>query len=244
MKRKADVVIVGAGKGERMKAGMNKVLLELRGIPIIIRTMMPFSKSECVNRIILVISRDDNKDISKVLKNYGKPEKLEKILFGGESRADSVLVGLKYLDINRDSSSDVVFVHDAARPFVEEELIKRVLENTGEDSVTVPVLSVQETLRKKTADGRTKVINREELYISQTPQAFKVDMIKECFLGDFRESGNLTDEASYFEILGKNVSIVEGIKKNIKITTKEDMQLAEAILDRFAQLRMEGLEKV
>lgn len=244
MKKKADVVIVGAGKGERMKAGMNKILLELSGIPIIVRTMMRFEKSEYVNRIILVISKDDNKELSKLLKNYGKPAKLGKVLFGGKERALSVLEGLKYLEKNPDESGDTIFVHDAARPFVNEELIRNILENTHADSVTVPVLSVYDTVRQLNAEGKTEVIDRENLYITQTPQSFKANMITEKFLSGFGEPGSLTDEASFFEKLGKKVIMVQGIRSNIKITTRQDMQMAEAILESFAQFRLEGLESI
>ncbi len=231
-----DVIVLAAGKGTRMNAGVNKMFLKLHGIPVLYQTLFRLNQCAVVKRIILVSREDEIGAMRTMICEYGALDKVVDIIAGGVERADSVRCGLEY--INNHPISDVVMIHDGARPFFTEELIKRLKNGAMKSDAAIPVLRLHETIRQKTGEKRAKVIDRNTLFASQTPQAFKIKHIIPCFLEAEQNRLNLTDEASYFEQLGLEVDMVEGEKWNIKITTRNDLAWAECLLGFYPELEM------
>ncbi len=236
-----DVVVLAAGRGYRMKSDLNKIFLNIRRIPILYRTLYRLNGCLSVNRIIVVLQEDEKVAFHEMLDRFGPISKVVKVVEGGKERADSVRNGLRYIDDNPDS--DVVMTHDGARPFFSEGLIRRLAERAVESGISIPVLRLNETIRQKSSTGSTEVIDRDSLYITQTPQAFLSRHIYECFLAEGQKSIGLTDEASYFEKLGFETDMVDGEKWNIKITTKEDLAWGECLIDRHPELRIAGYDE-
>ncbi|WP_239027992.1 2-C-methyl-D-erythritol 4-phosphate cytidylyltransferase [Geomonas subterranea] len=214
--------------GKRMGAGSNKQYLMLDGMPILARTVRTFQEAGCIDAIYLVSPEQEIPFCrSEVVERYGFT-KVRAIVPGGSERQHSVYNGLRAIgDINPD---DVVLIHDGVRPFVSVQMIEdaaAVARDAGASVVAVPVKDTVKVVR----DGIiTATPPRETLWLAQTPQAFRYGMIRAAhdqaaaagFLG--------TDDASLLEWQGEPVRVVQGDYRNIKITTPEDMILAEAFL--------------
>jgi len=226
IKNGIDALVVAAGRGRRMGQGLNKVYLEIGGLPILRRTLLKLESVSLIKRIVVVIHPDDEEAFGSLLKMKPALKKFEKWVCGGEERSDSVRNGLRYL-IQHDPAS-LVMVHDGARPFFGEALLIRMIEGLSDAEIAVPALCVADTVRKKTEAG-SEVVKRDELFLIQTPQLFKSEKINPVFL-DAESHKNFTDEAAYFEDLGLPVHFAEGERFNIKITTPEDLKMAEYIL--------------
>lgn len=233
-------VVLGAGSGSRMEAGINKMFLEINGVPLLYRTLYLFEQNELIDSIILISQMWDRPKIDLLLARFGKVGKLQAIVNGGTERAESVRQGLQA--VSAISSRGIVMIHDGARPFVSKTLIARLLENVPDQGIVIPVLKVFETVRNLDVEGQTHVLDRDRLFFTQTPQIFEISMIQPCFLTPKSKIQNWTDEASYFEVTGKPVKLVEGEKCNIKLTTPEDLLWAEFILQRNKQFWISGQE--
>ncbi|WP_224959617.1 2-C-methyl-D-erythritol 4-phosphate cytidylyltransferase [Geomonas subterranea] len=221
-------LIPAAGMGKRMGAGSNKQYLMLDGMPILARTVRTFQEAGCIDAIYLVSPEQEIPFCrSEVVERYGFA-KVRAIVPGGSERQHSVYNGLRAIgDINPD---DVVLIHDGVRPFVSVQMIEdaaAVARDAGASVVAVPVKDTVKVVR----DGIiTATPPRETLWLAQTPQAFRYGLIRAAhdqaaaagFLG--------TDDASLLEWQGEPVRVVQGDYRNIKITTPEDMILAEAFL--------------
>ncbi|PCI28279.1 MAG: 2-C-methyl-D-erythritol 4-phosphate cytidylyltransferase [SAR324 cluster bacterium] len=236
--KKVDVIILAAGKGARMKAEKNKMFLTLQGIPVLYRTLSQFNDFFRVDRIILVVRPGEENDINEMLEEFGPLRKIEPIVLGGKERYDSVKNGLQYLLDHR--SADLVMVHDGARPFVTESLLERFFTGIEEKEVLLPVMPIFETVRKKLAEGKTRTVDRESLFVMQTPQAFHFNSIEQVFFSIEEGVFNPTDEASYFEHLNYTVRMVEGEKWNIKITTQDDLTWAQCLLTGYPDLKIQA----
>lgn len=234
------VILLAAGSGNRMKANKNKLLLPIKSIPILYRTMHRLNKIQLIDLIILVCKDGEEEQIKKMISNYGEISKIRAIINGGKERSDSVNCGLE--KVKSMQQNGIVMTHDGARPFITETLVKRLIESVDEESISIPSQKVVETVRKQEQDGSTTVVDRQHLYTIQTPQVFHVKQIQHCFLNTDKTALNLTDEASYFEVSGKKVTLVEGEKWNIKLTTPEDIAWAEFLLNRYDELKLAGLE--
>ncbi|MFH2129052.1 MAG: 2-C-methyl-D-erythritol 4-phosphate cytidylyltransferase, partial [bacterium] len=152
----------------------------------------------------------------------------------------SVRSGLGFVQQN--PGSEIIMTHDGARPFITEQLVERLAERVDTGTIVIPVINVNENVRKKNRDGSTCTIDRDTLFITQTPQAFKVEIIGPCFLSDQQRNVIKTDEAGYFENMGLAVAMVEGEKWNIKITSKEDLDWSEFLMTRYDHLRINSLD--
>lgn len=217
---KVTAIIVAAGSGSRMKAGKNKVFLELAGKSVLENTVGVFESCSIIDEITVVTS--DVKECKKHLLDY---KKVTKIVPGGSTRQESVKCGLLASD------GDVAVIHDGARALVREEEILaavRAYEKFGAAAVGV---KAKDTLKKADADGFVeKTLDREYVYNIQTPQVFMLDEIV-----DFHqraEMNTFTDDCALAESFGKKIKIVDGSYDNIKITTPEDMEVAEKILEK------------
>jgi 2-C-methyl-D-erythritol 4-phosphate cytidylyltransferase len=217
------VIIVAAGASSRMK-GTNKQLTLLGGIPVIIRTLMVFENSKDISNIILVVRDEDLFEIQMLTQKY-MITKLSDIVCGGKTRQESVLKGFSRLK----ESDNAVLIHDGARPLVDSKIISSVvlaLENC--DAVTCAV-KVKDTIKEIDQNGKViKTLARENLVSVQTPQGVNVAKYLEAVKNV--DVANFTDDTSIMEAAGHNVFVVEGSYKNIKITTKEDVNMAEGFL--------------
>jgi 2-C-methyl-D-erythritol 4-phosphate cytidylyltransferase len=241
-KKKAyvDMVVLAAGKGTRMRLGTNKMFQKIKSIPILYRTLFRLNELSIIRRIVVVIQEGERSEFDAMIQNYGVLHKIEAVINGGTKRHDSVRKGLSY--IHQNPLSEIVMTHDGARPFFTVQMIKRLAEKSRDKSIVIPVLGVNETVRQKDSHGVTQIIDRDRLFLTQTPQALKIDDILGCFLSENPKKVNFTDEAGYFEHLGLAVSMVDGEKWNIKITTEEDLKWSEFLLENYQNLRLDPLE--
>lgn len=219
------VIVVAAGNSSRMK-GINKQLLELCSIPVIIRTLMAFERCDRISDIILVVRADDVFGLQMLCEQY-KITKLSDIVCGGNSRQESVLKGLARVG----EEQERVLIHDGARPLVDNRTICAVADALKINSAVIPVVNVKDTVKQIDEDGFVvKTLPREELVLVQTPQGVCVDDYKKALDSAAEKLSQFTDDASLMEAAGFKVATVEGDFRNIKITTRADIALAECYL--------------
>ncbi|AYA74081.1 2-C-methyl-D-erythritol 4-phosphate cytidylyltransferase [Bacillus sp. Y1] len=218
------VIIPAAGQGKRMRAGKNKVLLQLKDIPILIHTLKVFELDEACQGIILAISAGDEDHFSSLLKKY-RIKKVTSLVAGGNERQHSVYNGLQAA-----KKEGIVLVHDAARPFIEKRVIHELVAVAEKDGAAVVAVPVKDTIKKVNNFEVVETIERSSLWAIQTPQAFRVSLLEEAHNLALEQKFLGTDEASLVERLHIPVKIVEGDYDNIKLTTPEDLYFAEAII--------------
>ena len=223
---KVGAIIAAAGFGRRMKSGRPKQLLALNGTPIIIHTIRKFDLSPVVDYVIVTATRESVEEVRELVRSAGFKKSIT-VVEGGERRQDSVLAGLQHLQ----RGTDVVAVHDGVRPFVSAEDIENVVrqaERTGAAILGVPIV---DTVKHVEKDFIQSTLTREHLVLAQTPQVFRIDVLKEAFDRAQKDEYYGTDESSLVERLGHPVAVVRGSERNIKITRPTDLTLARAFLD-------------
>jgi 2-C-methyl-D-erythritol 4-phosphate cytidylyltransferase len=222
-----NAIIVAAGKGERMGASLPKVFLPLAGMPLLIHTLRNVGRSPIIAKLVLVIASEREALCRELLATYGSFGSPVTLVHGGPARQDSVRFGLAALD----QECDIVVIHDAARPFVSAELIHRsvtVAAMVGGALVAVPV---RDTIKRVTEAGTVvETVSRHDLWLAQTPQTFRVPLIRDAHAHALRKGIQVTDDVTLVEHMGGKVQVVPGGIYNFKITTPEDLQLAEAML--------------
>ncbi len=221
MKYKEYALIVAGGKGTRIKSKISKQFLELMGLPILMHTINAFfSYSENIE-VILVLP-DDEKTYWQELCSKYKFDKPLRIVSGGETRFQSVKNGLAVID-----TEGLVAIHDGVRPLVSEDIIGASFRLAAEHESAVAAVRLKESIRITDQDN-TKAVDRSRFRLIQTPQTFQLKLIKNAYL--IKEDPSLTDDASIAERSGHLISLFEGSYENIKITTPEDLVIAEALL--------------
>lgn len=225
-------IIVAAGKGSRMGLGYNKVLTPISGKPVIQWTLEAFVGSGQVDVIVLVISPEDEEIMTRICDAVRKADssaKMPEILsvFGGADRQDSVYKGLNALP----EEVEVVLIHDGARPFVDNLIIERSIQNAREKGSACAGMPVKDTIKVVNED---QVImdtpNRSTLWSAQTPQAFRREIVMDAYQRANETGLRGTDDAGLVEAAGYKVTMFEGSYSNIKLTSSEDLLLAERIL--------------
>src|ERR1051325_1557443 len=219
-------IIAAAGRGTRLAGTRPKQFLELAGTPIIFHTLRVFEQCDSIQEIIVVIAAGES---AGFLSLAGKQNlrKLTKVVTGGATRADSVLRGLQAI---RETNTDIVVVHDAVRPFVTTDEIARTVAAAQNTGAAILVRAPVDTV-KQVADGAiVTTLRRDDLRMALTPQCFRYSLLRRAYEDVDVADPALTDESSLVERLGLSVAIVEGSARNIKITNKEDLVIAEAIL--------------
>lgn len=217
------VIIVAGGSGSRMNMNINKQFIKINEKEVIAHTIDKFYKNEYIDEIILVVKEDEIDYFNKnIINKYGY--KNIKVALGGKERQDSVYNGLKIVDKN----CDMVLVHDGARPFVSKEIIKKAVTETKKASVIG--VRVKDTIKVVNNNEIISTPNRNTLWAIQTPQTFKYDLLKIAYEKAYEENFYGTDDSSLVENLGEKVNIIEGSYENIKITTKEDLNMAYQII--------------
>ncbi|MDM5300178.1 2-C-methyl-D-erythritol 4-phosphate cytidylyltransferase [Bacillus subtilis] len=221
-----DVVILAAGQGKRMKAGRNKLFIELKGDPVIIHTLRVFDSHRPCEKIILVINEREREDFQQLLTNYRFQTAIE-LVAGGDERQHSVYKGLKAV-----KQEKIVLVHDGARPFIKHEQIDELVDEAEQAGAAILAVPVKDTIKRVQDLQVSETIERSSLWAVQTPQAFRLSLLMKAH-ADAEHKGFLgTDDASLVEEMeGVSVRVVEGRYTNIKLTTPDDLTSAEAIMD-------------
>lgn len=222
------VVIVAAGSGSRMKRDINKQFIKLDGKEIIAYTIEKFYKSEDIDDIVIVIKENEEKYfIENIINKYGFDN--IKLAYGGKERQDSVYNGIKKLNRN----CEIVLIHDGARPFVNEDIIKNSIKEAKENNAVVVGVPVKDTIKVVDSDGNiVDTPNRSLLWSVQTPQSFKYEIITKAYEYAYSNDYYGTDDAMLVEHIGYNVKMIEGSYDNIKITTEEDLHFGIQILNK------------
>lgn len=219
-------IIAAAGAGTRMASDRPKQFLLLAGTPVIIHTLKVFEQCESINEVILVLPAAESAGFLSLAAKFGL-RKVARVVPGGMTRADSVKRGLLAI---RAATAEIVAVHDGVRPFVTVEEIDATVAAAQADGAAILVARVTDTI-KQVSDGRVvQTLDRGGLRRALTPQCFRYELLRDAYQQADVNDPSLTDESALVEQLGRPVSIVEGSPRNIKITTAEDLAIAEAIL--------------
>lgn len=221
-------IILAGGKGSRMQAGMNKAYLPLRDKPILAHTIDVFNRNKLIDEIILVVGDGEENMCRSHILDKMNVSKVQKIVVGGYTRQNSVYNGL----VNLSEKCSIVLIHDGARPFVSSNIIEKCIEGAKKYGAITTAVPVKETIKVvKKANIIDYTPDRKELWITQTPQAFKKEIIIKAHIVANKNDFVGTDDAMLVEKLGMEVCVVEGEYENIKITTPEDLIMAEAIIN-------------
>ena len=219
------VVVVAAGSASRM-GGIDKVMAELKGEPMIVRTVRNFQNCDAISEIVVVTRPDLIEPIRKLCAGY---EKLKAVVTGGKSRQESVALGLDALS----DQVQLAAIHDGARPFADWQLIDRCVRAANTYSAAAPAIPVKDTI--KVVEGRIvkSTPDRATLFAVQTPQVFDYDLLRGALTKAEADGAAVTDDCSAVERLGMSIKIVEGDERNIKITTPLDLKIAELFLEEI-----------
>ena len=223
-------LIVAAGRGARAAGGdaPPKQYCPIGGVPMIARTIAAFAAHPRVDDILVVIHPDDETLYQAASQPFSG--RLRKPIAGGARRQDSVRAGLEALASAAPSS---VLIHDAARPFVPAELIDRVIDSLGTHQGALPALPVTDSIKRAEQGRVTGTVERDRLWQAQTPQGFKFDAILAAHRAAAREPGrDFTDDSGVAEWFGLEIALVEGAASNRKLTTAEDLRIADALLQK------------
>lgn len=226
MNEKQFAIIVAGGSGSRINSPIPKQFLEISGKPVVMHTIEAFYNYRASIKIILVLPERDIPQWKVLCDQYrfNIPLILTK---GGESRFESVRNGLKKL-----GTDGLVAIHDGARPLVSRNIISKSFETAAKYGNAITAVSLKDSIRKMENDGST-AMDRAAFKLVQTPQTFKVNIIKAAY-ANATASADFTDDAIVVERAGQIIHLVEGSYNNIKITTPEDLPIAEALLSHSA----------
>ena len=234
---KVIVIIPAAGLGTRMaragkKVAASKQFFEIDGVPVIVHTLRVFARNPQVAQIVVALRKSEMEQFSRQLEKEKIAGKVM-VVEGGEHRQQSVANALTQLKAAPD---DVVLVHDAVRPFVDDEIIDHVVREVEKHGAAIAGLPAVDTIKQveRAAESAliTSTIPRERIVQAQTPQGFRYELIKRAFDSAAADGFIGTDEASLVERMGENVWVVMGSARNIKITTPGDMELAEFLISK------------
>ncbi len=235
-KKRCAAIVLAAGQGKRMGASVQKQYIELEGKPLIYYALNTFQKSEIIDTILLVVGKGQVSYAKDEIVRKYEFSKVNAVVEGGEERYDSVWQGLKAIDKERGIS--YIFIHDGARPFVNEEMLRRGYDCAERFRACVAGMPSKDTV--KLADKNDFAVStpeRKYVWTIQTPQIFEKDLIVDAYsklMGE--EHSDVTDDAMAVErTMGVPVKMFRGSYENIKITTPEDLSIAKVFLELFFQ---------
>ena len=218
-------VIVAAGSASRM-GGIDKVMAELDGEPMICRTVRAFQECDAIKEIVIVTREDLIMPISNLCRGYSK---VKAVVAGGSSRQESVSMGLNALS----DKVKLAAIQDGARPLVTWQLIDRVVRAAHTYGAAAPAVPVKDTIKVVAGGVVDRTPDRNTLQAVQTPQVFDFDMIRGALKKAKEDEAEVTDDCSAVERLGMSVKIVEGDERNIKVTTPMDLKIAKMLLEEL-----------
>ena len=211
-------IIVAAGSSVRM-GGRDKLLLSVGGRPLIAHSIAQLDGHERISALVVVASEANIEAMGAIAAQFRRA----KVVLGGKRRRDSVLYGLEALD-----DCDIVIVHDGARPLLTRALIDAAIDGALEAGAALCAVPVSDTVKRGDAAGLVRsTVSREDLWLAQTPQAFRVDVLRRAHAAHDIDA---TDDAALVELIEEPVRLVTGSRENIKVTTPEDLALVEALL--------------
>ncbi len=229
---KTTAVIVAGGTASRM-GGVDKILLPLDGVPTIVRSISAFEECESVHNIVVVLRKDIVNEVQNLIEKHGF-KKVTDLQEGGDTRAESVKSGIAACGLD----TDIVLIHDGARPLVTSQIIESVKEAAEFYGAAAPAVPLKDTVKIVDTSGEiVETPDRSSMVAIQTPQGFKMSLYKDA-LNKNQDSG-ITDDCQLLERMGQSVYTVEGSYENIKITTPEDIEIAEGILRKRGEGKCE-----
>ena len=224
---KVCAIIAAAGNGSRMAINFNKQFIKIKDKPILYYTLNAFYKNPFVDSIIITAKEDEIAFIKEEIVYKYKLFKVSDVIAGGKERQDSVFNALKSL-----SNFDIVLIHDGARPFVSQEIINNGIKNAIKFGAAACGVTPKDTIKLKGKNGFSSgTLNRDQLFSVQTPQCFKYELIFQAHKRAFELGVKYTDDTAVSESFGQNVYLYDGSYENIKITTPEDLTLANKIVE-------------
>lgn len=220
---RCSVVVLAAGSSSRM--GQDKIMATVGDLPVIVHTLQAFEPIPEVDEIIVVTREELVPEIAGLCKVFGL-DKVKRIVRGGDSRVQSARIGT----LEADREARLIAIHDAARPFVTEQVIRGAVLRAAETGAAAPAIPVKDTV-KVARNGLVEYTpDRSELFAVQTPQVFDADLIRAALQKALDDGAEVTDDCSAVERLGMKVSLTEGDERNFKLTTPADLALAEVML--------------
>ena len=219
-------IIAAAGSGNRMASDRPKQFLQLAGAAIIFHTLKPFEQCDSIQEVIVVLPAEESAGFLSMAGKFGL-RKLTRVVPGGATRADSVKRGLMAV---RAVKADIVAVHDGVRPFVTADEISCTVAAAQVYGAAILVAPVTDTIKQVSGQTVMRTLERGELRHALTPQCFRYETLRRAYERADVNDPSLTDESSLVEQLGEIVTVVEGSHRNIKITTPEDLIIAESII--------------
>ena len=226
-------IIPAAGEGRRMGGTVEKQFLHLHGIPVLAHTLGVFDKSPEVDDVVLVVAPQQRQALKERVLGPYPCRKLSGVVDGGSKRQDSVARGLDAVP----GDSGLVVVHDGVRPLVSVDLLGAVLKAANEHGAALAAIPAGDTVKRARGEVVVETLERETIWLAQTPQAFQVSLLRLAYEKASRDRMMVTDDAALVESLGVSVHLVPGSPENIKVTTPTDLIIAEALL---AQREVEG----
>lgn len=218
-------IVLAGGRGKRMNYHKSKQFIEIKGKPVLVYTLEKFIYNKSIDEVILVLPEDEVDYCKKeVLQKYSL--KVDRIVIGGKERQDSVFNALEAME-----KANIVLIHDGARPFISEKIIEEGIKYANIYGAAAPGVTPKDTIKIKNEDNiSVDTPDRNTLVAVQTPQCFKYDEIYQCHRKIKEENAIVTDDTSVVERYGHKVYLYEGDYNNIKITTPEDLILAERLI--------------
>ena len=218
-------IVLAGGRGKRMNYHKSKQFIEIKGKPVLVYTLEKFIYNKSIDEVILVLPEDEVDYCKKeVLQKYSL--KVDRIVIGGKERQDSVFNALEAME-----KANIVLIHDGARPFINEKIIEEGIKYANIYGAAAPGVTPKDTIKIKNEDNiSVDTPDRNMLVAVQTPQCFKYDEIYQCHRKIKEENAIVTDDTSVVERYGHKVYLYEGDYTNIKITTPEDLILAERLI--------------
>ncbi len=239
MKKKVIAIVPAAGLGKRFSPSVRKPFAHITDLPVLIHTLKRLQEIKSVTEIIPVLREEDIGKGLKLIKAHNL-NKIKRIVPGGSERQDSVYNALCLIEKNPSSppfskggkgrflDDDLILIHDGVRPIISTDLVERLLNEVKGMVGVIPALPVKETLKEVNKKGVVlSTLNREKFYVVQTPQVFPYKVIKKAYDKAYKDGYYATDDAALVERIGGKVKIIAGSPFNIKITTPEDLKMAE-----------------
>ena len=218
-------IILAAGLGKRMGADQSKLFLQLTGKPLLAHTLETFEQCADIQGVVLVVPADSIDEVAAIAKDF---QKIRSTVAGGAERQDSVREGLKAVP----DETDIIAVHDGARPLVLASEIEAAIEAARETGAAVVGQPLSDTIKRVDRGTVVETLDRSKLWAVQTPQVFQSDVIRDAHRAAEADGFVGTDDTVLVERMGKCVSVVEGSRDNIKVTHPGDLERAEDIYDR------------